>query len=137
MSTLEKPGTVGYGKPPVETRFKPGQSGNPGGRPKGTQNVLTIFARLLRERLVVTQNNGRRRSITTLEATLTAMMNRAIQGDAKATQLVLQFAQLVEAALASGPAGDLKEADKAVLANLLKRLGHDVADQDERSTKKE
>ena len=137
MSTLEKPGTVGYGKPPVETRFKPGQSGNPGGRPKGTQNVLTIFARLLRERLVVTQKNGRRRSITTLEATLTAMMNRAIKGDAKATQLVLQFAQLVEAALASGPAGDLKEADKAVLANLLKRLGHDVADQDERSTKKE
>ena len=29
---------VGYAKPPVETRFKPGQSGNPRGRPKGAKN---------------------------------------------------------------------------------------------------
>lgn len=34
---------VGYGKPPVETRFKPGQSGNPGGRPKGVS--LTALLR--------------------------------------------------------------------------------------------
>jgi len=26
---------VGYGRPPVQHRFKPGQSGNPGSRPKG------------------------------------------------------------------------------------------------------
>ena len=29
---------VGYGKPPEATRFKPGVSGNPKGRPKGTKN---------------------------------------------------------------------------------------------------
>lgn len=29
---------VGYGKPPKETRFKPGQSGNPRGRRKGAKN---------------------------------------------------------------------------------------------------
>ena len=28
---------VGYGKPPAGTRFKPGQSGNPAGRPKGSR----------------------------------------------------------------------------------------------------
>ena len=32
---------VGYGKPPAESRFKPGQSGNPGGRPKGSRNRKT------------------------------------------------------------------------------------------------
>ena len=31
-----EPYEVGYGKPPKATRFKPGQSGNPGGRPKGS-----------------------------------------------------------------------------------------------------
>src|SRR5215510_10011610 len=29
---------VGFRKPPVHSRFKPGQSGNPAGRPKGTCN---------------------------------------------------------------------------------------------------
>jgi hypothetical protein len=28
---------VGYGRPPMMTRFRPGQSGNPRGRPKGAQ----------------------------------------------------------------------------------------------------
>jgi hypothetical protein len=32
------PYEVGYGKPPAETRFKPGRSGNPKGRPKGARN---------------------------------------------------------------------------------------------------
>src|SRR5260370_264174 len=31
---------VGYGKPPVHTRFKKGQSGNPRGLPKGSRNRL-------------------------------------------------------------------------------------------------
>jgi hypothetical protein len=30
----EKPYRVGYGRPPLETRFKPNQSGNPKGRPR-------------------------------------------------------------------------------------------------------
>ena len=29
---------VGYGKPPVEHQFKPGESGNVNGRPKGSRN---------------------------------------------------------------------------------------------------
>lgn len=34
--------------PPVETRFKPGQSGNPGGRPVGARNALqTRFLKAL------------------------------------------------------------------------------------------
>jgi hypothetical protein len=33
-----KPGyAVGHKRPPVHTRFKPGQSGNPTGRAKGTK----------------------------------------------------------------------------------------------------
>lgn len=38
-SLMDRPGyEVGYAKPPTDTRFKPGQSGNPRGRPKGSKN---------------------------------------------------------------------------------------------------
>ena len=36
-------GKVGYGKPPINTRFKAGQSGNPKGRPKGKQNLTKLI----------------------------------------------------------------------------------------------
>ncbi len=38
---------VGYGNPPVDSRFKPGESGNPGGRPKKTPDFLEDAAAIL------------------------------------------------------------------------------------------
>lgn len=38
---------VGYKQPPKETQFKPGQSGNPGGLPKGTPKVSIALMKLL------------------------------------------------------------------------------------------
>ena len=37
------PYDVGYGKPPVETRFRKGRSGNPKGRGKGSRDFATVF----------------------------------------------------------------------------------------------
>ena len=34
----DEPYEVGYGKPPIASQYKPGQCGNPGGRPKGSKN---------------------------------------------------------------------------------------------------
>jgi hypothetical protein len=45
------PVKVGYCNPPVHTRFKPGQSGNPSGRAKGSQNLKTIFTKVLDEEI--------------------------------------------------------------------------------------
>ncbi len=33
---------MGYGKPPVHSRFRPGQSGNPRGRPRGARNRARV-----------------------------------------------------------------------------------------------
>lgn len=41
MSDEAKSKVGGLHAPPVETRFKPGQSGNPGGRPVGARHRLT------------------------------------------------------------------------------------------------
>jgi hypothetical protein len=53
------PDAVGYGRPPRSTRFKPGQSGNPKGRPKGVQSLGAILDKALAARVSV-QENGRR-----------------------------------------------------------------------------
>ena len=46
----EKKSGVGRGKPPVEYQFKPGQSGNPGGRPK-KRPISSRYALLAEVRL--------------------------------------------------------------------------------------
>jgi hypothetical protein len=48
---------VGYGKPPKSTRFQPGQSGNPRGRPKGTKNLKTDLIEELHETIEIREGN--------------------------------------------------------------------------------
>ena len=35
------------GKPPVDTRFKSGKSGNPGGRKKGSKNKAPTYSQIM------------------------------------------------------------------------------------------
>jgi hypothetical protein len=75
--------TVGYGNPPMIRRFKPGHSGNPRGRPRGSKNRKTIVKRIANEMHAVTED-GRRRRRSTLELMLLALRNRAAEGNFRA-----------------------------------------------------
>ena len=74
---------VGYGRPPRHSRFKPGRSGNPRGRPKGAVDRKTIVERVFLARHTVIEH-GKRRQRTVLELVLLALRNRAIDGNSKA-----------------------------------------------------
>ena len=54
---------VGYGKPPLHTRFKKGQSGNVHGRPKGSRNLAGVLERELNSPVTINEN-GQRKTIT-------------------------------------------------------------------------
>lgn len=112
---------VGYKKPPVHSRFRPGKSGNPKGRPKGGLNLATALNRALRERVVVTEN-GRRRSITKLEAAVKGLVNRAVKGDPRAMHQMLALSPLVGIE-PDQTSGSLELQDAAVLASLVAKLG--------------
>jgi len=113
---------VGYGRPPMTTRFRPGQSGNPRGRPKGARNLGTIVAAALSERVAITEN-GRRRRITKFDATIKQLVNRAASGEARATQLLLTLVQANEARPAQQDASRVSDADAIVMVELTRRLG--------------
>jgi hypothetical protein len=87
--------SVGYRKPPRHSQFKKGQSGYPKGRPKGSKNLATLISSVLKERVTITEN-GKRRTITKLEAMTKQLANKGASGDPKATQLLLQMLQLFE-----------------------------------------
>lgn len=77
---------VGYGKPPKEHQFKPGQSGNPKGRPKHKTELESqrdMRAILMQAAMtpVTTTIDGRRTKIPALEAVYLKMFAKAIEGD--------------------------------------------------------
>jgi hypothetical protein len=115
--------TVGYGRPPKQTRFKKGQSGNSRGRPKGAPNLATALARTLKEPVVITEQ-GRKKTITKFEAAVKQLVNKAASGEARAIAQLLALVQVVESHVdAHDPTTQpLPEADQHVMARILSRL---------------
>jgi Family of unknown function (DUF5681) len=119
--------SVGYQCPPRANQYKPGTSGNPNGRPKGSLNLIAALQRELR-RPVVVNEHGRRRTITMLEAALKQLVNKSASGDMNATKLLLALLRAGEEqqVLDAPVTKDLGETDQKVIRNLLKRLNRSV-----------
>jgi hypothetical protein len=81
---------VGYGRPPTETRFKPGQSGNPKGRRKGTKNLKTDLVEELTQRILVTEN-GRQVRHTKQRLLVKALLAQALKGETRASSLLINL----------------------------------------------
>lgn len=81
---------VGYGKTPVASRFKPGQSGNPKGRPKQRSSNQSVLEATLRRQVRVVENGFEQR-LENVEVLFRSLVNRAIKGDNRATLLLLQL----------------------------------------------
>lgn len=74
---------VGYGKPPVETQFKKGQSGNPNGRPKKPTQAQRAILKQINTKVTVSEK-GRSRRAPFTEVVVSQMMKDAARGDSRA-----------------------------------------------------
>ena len=83
---------VGYGCPPKHTQFKEGQSGNPSGRPKSSKFGSTDVSELLDE-LVKVKAGGTAREMSSFEASLRQLANKAVNKDLRA---IIKFVKLCE-----------------------------------------
>jgi hypothetical protein len=111
-------------QPPARSRWLKGRSGNPSGRHKGSKNLKTLVNSLKTALLnalneVVTVDGG---NMTKLEAILKSMTDKAVGGDTRATQQVVQLLRIYEEPSGeSEPAPALDAADDVVLQQFFDR----------------
>jgi hypothetical protein len=114
--------SVGYGRPPKATRFKPGQSGNSRGRPRGSQNRATIWNEQM-GKLMSARSGNRQVRISRFEAVIHRLLEQALQGDLKAINILLgydqRFASLMPDPSQDAPPERLSASERKILERLL------------------
>ena len=116
----EEPYEVGYGKPPTHAQFKPGQSGNPNGRPKGARSPFTLLRQELQGKVTL-RENGRVTTVTKLEAIMKRVVADTLSGKPSQTRLLFALLHVFEAQDAATPDDrNLSRSDEELLRNLLK-----------------
>lgn len=78
---------VGYRRPPKHAQFKPGQSGNPKGRPRRDRSPKGIFSQLLAVKI----QSGDGKMVTMGEAIMRHLVFAAAKGDHRARTQVLNL----------------------------------------------
>jgi hypothetical protein len=114
---------VGYGRPPLLTRFQRGRSGNPGGRPRGTtaERAKTL---VLEEayRLVKVRVGDKESTLPAIQAVLRAQIALAAKGNGPAQRAFLATVQAIERQIAeTEPEPDIS--DMTVL-EAARRIAH-------------
>jgi hypothetical protein len=109
------PYRIGYGKPPEHTRFQPGASGNPTGKRTGARNLSSDVKRALRVPVKV-KHGGKARKVSTQEAAVLRLREKALKGDPRSLDRLLELARLFNNDPHPSPASRSSSEDDEILA---------------------
>jgi hypothetical protein len=98
--SLDPPYRVGNKKPPLHTQFKPGQSGNPSGRPKVTPDFGMKLLKELNKTVAATLN-GQSVKVQNYDLVVKSLVKDAITEGPQSKALLLKSIRTVEAQLAA------------------------------------
>ena len=123
---------VGFGRPPLHSRFKPGQSGNPKGRPKQSQNLRTIVKQVSNEQIQIREGDRPRR-MPRMEALVRTTFTRAFKDPKALASLMVLLRQCGYGADHDEPAGDMLLGPDyhAIIDDFLARNGAENAASDD------
>jgi hypothetical protein len=94
MAEGERDGAVGYGRPPVHTRFTKGRSGNPRGRPRG-RSLFSLLQAALDDTTTI-EVKGRRRRVSKREAIIGQIVDGSVAAEPRALKLLFDLVQKLE-----------------------------------------
>jgi hypothetical protein len=113
---------VGYGRPPVASRFKPGRSGNPKGPPKSAKNLKTLIREAMTASIPI-QEGEKTRRVPRLEGVVLRQIQNALKGSDKSAMAVLKMALQLGLLQDSSDSGEISlgREDERILNELLAR----------------
>lgn len=114
---------VGYGRPPKQHQFKPGQSGNPKGRPKVAPTLHEIMAKEATKHVKIKQGENIV-TVSKLEALARRVFNKALEGDLAAARVIFQLAAEPETATNAGSGEPFTLPGDDTIKRMLKRFDH-------------
>jgi hypothetical protein len=115
---------VGYGSPPVASRFKTGASGNPKGRPRGSKNLKTLIRQAMTAKISIQEGPSSRR-VSKIEGVVLRQLQSALKGNDRSAMAVIKMA--TQMGFLEDPDGKPAEAtalsasDERILEELLTR----------------
>lgn len=96
---------VGFKKPPIATRFKKGQSGNPSGKPKKTTQDIDPgkILQLIDNEEIIVKIDGKGKRLRKGEVYFRQLFTKAIRGTLSDARLIAKMAEKYFGPEAEGP----------------------------------
>lgn len=116
-----EPYKVGYGKPPLETQFKEGISGNPKGRPKGARSLATDLKEALKETVEI-REGGKVKRVSKQRVFILNTLNNGIKNVGRAPDTVLKLIDRSGIPFEDASDHPVSEDDEVLLQMFLERM---------------